>query len=87
MYIKEQQAKARQLSPSMQVGKSGVTPGLIKELKAQLKVKKLIKLRFMKSFSDDKNEAAKEIAKKIDGVVIQHIGNVFVFAKKRKINK
>lgn len=87
MYIKEQQAKARQLTPSMQVGKSGITPGLIKELKSQLKAKKLIKIKFMKSFDEDKKEAAKDIAKKIDGVVIQQIGGVVVFAKKRKINK
>jgi len=88
-YVKEQQAKARQLYPSMQVGKSGITQGLVDELKLQLKAKKMIKVKFMKSFIEgiDKKAVARDLARKLDAVLIQQIGGVVVFAKRKKINK
>jgi len=66
MDIKEKRAKARTLYPAMQIGKSGITQGLIRELQKQLKLKKLIKIKLMKSFIEDKNkkEVAKELARK-----------------------
>ncbi|MBD3304409.1 RNA-binding protein [Candidatus Woesearchaeota archaeon] len=87
--IKEQRAKARNLQPSMQIGKSGITEGLISELKTQLKNKKLIKVKFMKSFIEgkDRKHVAADLARKTDSVIVLQIGNTVALAKKRKINK
>ncbi len=87
--IKEQRTKARTLYPAMQIGKSGITDGLIRELQKQIKIKKLIKVKFLKSFIEgkDKKELAAELAKKTNSVVILQIGNTVALAKKMKINK
>ena len=89
MDIKEQRAKAQLLHPAMQIGKSGITAGLITELKKQLKLKKLIKIKFMKSFIEDKDKkkVAAELAKKTNSIILLQIGNVVVLAKKQKIKK
>ncbi|MBW2972866.1 YhbY family RNA-binding protein [Candidatus Woesearchaeota archaeon] len=87
--IKAQRAKAQFLHPAMQIGKSGITEGLITELKNQLKLKKLIKIKFMKSFIEDKDrkKVAAELAKKTNSIIVLQIGNVVVLAKKQKIKK
>jgi RNA-binding protein len=86
MDIKQKKAKANTMYPCMQIGKSGITAGLIRELRTQLKIKKIIKIKFMKSFIEDKDkkEVAKELAKKLNSMVISQIGNVVVLAKKDK---
>ena len=45
--IKEQRAKAKTLYPAMIIGKAGTSEGLIKELSKQIKIKKLIKVKFL----------------------------------------
>jgi len=87
MDTKEKRAKARTLYPAMQIGKSGITQGLIRELQKQLKLKKLIKIKLMKSFIEDKNkkEIAKELARKTGAELIFQIGNVVVLGKKEKL--
>jgi RNA-binding protein len=87
--IKEQRAKARTLYPAMQIGKSGITEGLVSELKNQLKNKKLIKVKFMKSFIEgkDKKQVAVDLARKTDSVIVLQIGNTVTLAKKMKIHK
>ena len=86
MDIKELRAKGQTLYPSMQIGRQGITQGLVTELKKQLKIKKIIKVKFMKSFIEDKNKkvVAKDLEKKLNAVIVSQIGNVVVFAKKGK---
>ena len=87
--IKEQRAKAKTLYPSMIIGKSGITEGLIAELAKQIKIKRLIKVKFLKSFIEDKEKkaVALDLARKTDSVVVLQIGNVAVLAKKKKIKR
>jgi len=87
--IKAQKIKARTLYPSMQIGKSGITEGLVIELKKQLKIKKLIKIKFLRSYLEgkDKKKVAIDLAKKTDSVIVLQIGNIVTLAKKMKINK
>ena len=89
MDIKQKRAKANTLYPCMQIGKSGITAGLLRELSIQLKAKKIIKIKLMKSFIEekDKKEVAKDLAKKLNSEVVSQIGNVVVLAKKEKAKK
>ena len=89
MDIKQKKAKANTLYPCMQIGKSGITAGLLRELRIQLKAKKIIKIKLMKSFIEekDKKEVAKDLAKKLNSEVVSQIGNVVVLAKKEKAKK
>ena len=87
--IKAQRIKAMTLYPAMQIGKSGITAGLVTELKKQLKLKKLIKVKFLRSYLEgkDKKKVAIDLAKKTDSVIVLQIGNMVTLAKKMKINK
>ncbi|MBW3004481.1 YhbY family RNA-binding protein [Candidatus Woesearchaeota archaeon] len=87
--IKEQRAKARTLYPAMQIGKSGISEGLITELKKQLKIKKIIKVKFLRAYLEDKDKkkVAIDLAKKTDSVIVLQIGNTVTLAKKMKIHK
>jgi putative YhbY family RNA-binding protein len=86
MDTKKLRAKGHTLYPSMQIGKQGITRGLITELQKQLKIKKIIKVKFMKSFIEDKDKkvVASDLAKKLNANIVSQTGNVLVLAKKGK---
>ncbi|MBC7110203.1 MAG: YhbY family RNA-binding protein [Archaeoglobi archaeon] len=50
--------------PHVQIGKSGLTEGVIEEIKRQLEDKKVIKIRFMRSITKERDveELVREIA-------------------------
>lgn len=82
--LKELRKRARELSVIVRIGKNGITDTLIEEIKKTLKMKKLIKVKFLPSFNDeqDRFEAAKLIADKTDSLLVQVIGNNVVLYKK-----
>ena len=72
------------MEPVLRIGKSGLTEGVIEEIKKQLKKKKLIKIKFLKSVleDNDKKKFAKEIASKTDSELVQQVGFVIVLNKR-----
>ncbi len=85
MKNKELLEKTNLLKPVLRIGKNGLTENVIKELKNQLKKKKLIKVKLLKSFIEgkDKKKIAKEIANKTNSTIIQQIGFVVVMYKEK----
>lgn len=85
MKNKELLEKTNPLKPVLRIGKNGLTENVIKELKNQLKKKKLIKVKLLKSFIEgkDKKKIAKEIANKTNSKLIQQIGFVVVLYKEK----
>ncbi len=81
--IKDLKAKAKALEPLVNIGKSGLSYPVVDELKFLLKKKKLIKIRMLKSYFEekDKKELAKEIAQKTNSALVDTIGNVVVLYK------
>jgi len=70
----------------VRVGKNGVTPGVIEEVRRWLKREGVIKVRVMKSLKRtgiDVKEIAHEIASRVNAEVIDVRGNVFVISRKR----
>ena len=84
MTKKELVEKAKLLEPISRIGKSGLTEGVVKEITRQLKKKKLVKIKFLKSALEGKNkkEFAKDIASKTDSELIQQVGFVIVLYKR-----
>ena len=82
--IKELKAKAMAIEPIVRIGKSGLSESVVNEIKKQLKQKKLIKIKMLKSFigSTDKKEAARQIAEKTGSVLVHRVGFVVVLAEK-----
>ncbi|MBW2977635.1 YhbY family RNA-binding protein [Candidatus Woesearchaeota archaeon] len=76
--------KAKQLEPILRIGKSGITEGVINEIKIQLKQNKLIKIKLLRPAlaNKDRKELAKEIAQKTDSELIHQVGFVIVLYKK-----
>lgn len=89
MDIKKLKIQSKTLLPAVRVGKSGITKGLLGDLGRQLKKKKIIKIKFLKAFVDtnDKKEAAKEIAYRLRAVIVDQIGNTLTIAKKELVDK
>ena len=81
--IKELRAKAHTLDPVGFIGKEGMSPGTIEELKRQLKEKKLIKIKVSKILFEDKDkkEVAENIALALGGILIEQKGHTVVVAK------
>jgi RNA-binding protein len=74
--LKEMKSKAMLLKPMVRIGKAGLTDGLIKEINNHLKKKKLIKVKFLKSFmeSKEKKQAVQELVEKTNSVLVRKVG-------------
>ncbi len=75
--IKKLKALAQHLEPSAQVGKEGLSEGLLKTVDLALTANELIKIRFI-AFKEEKKELAPVLAEKSGSVLVTRIGNVAV---------
>ena len=85
--IKELRIKGKELKPLVNIGKNGVTPSVVAQVKRILQIKKLIKVKFLRSFVDSQEGKttrmiAKELADSINATVVEVVGMVVVLAKK-----
>ncbi len=72
------------LNATIHVGKSGIEP-VIEELKNQLKIKKMVKVKFLKTaFAEmGRHELSEKLADLTDSELIEVRGNTAVFCRKR----
>jgi RNA-binding protein len=69
---------------TLQVGKSGVTPRLIDELFTQLKTRKVVKIKLLRSAleSVDRKEIANTLVSMTHAELMSLVGNVVVLKKR-----
>lgn len=74
----------KQSTPKIQIGKYGITDSLISEIKIQLKKKKILKVKILKSARSkkDKREIAKEVAEMANAELVAMRGNTFTLEKR-----
>jgi RNA-binding protein len=79
--IQKKRAEAQQIDVSLQVGKNGVTPATVEELSAQLKKRKLVKVRLLPSSSESASpeEQVKALAEGTNSTLIETRGHTAVF--------
>lgn len=77
----ELRARAQALSPTLYVGKDGVTEKVTVELSKQLERNKLVKARFLPSASGDSMALGKELAEKSGSVLVEVRGRTAVLAR------
>ncbi len=81
---KELRDKAKYMEPVARIGKNGMTHNILDEIRKNLKAKKLVKVRFLRSFVEDKDrkQCANEVAEKTRSELIDVVGNVVVLYKR-----
>ena len=83
MTSKDLMEKAKALEPQIRIGKNGLTANALEEIKSQLKKKKIIKIKILKSALDlkDKKEIVKDLQQMTESKVILQVGFVVVLSK------
>lgn len=69
---------------TINIGKAGINDNVIEEIKRQLKSQELVKLRFAKNISSEKEIYITEIVEKTNSKLIDFRGNVAVIFKKKR---
>lgn len=79
----ELRSEAQGLDPVIRIGKNGLTDAVVLEIIKLLKKKRLIKIKFLRSFveGNDRKKAASELAEKTGAVLVQLTGFVVVLYK------
>ena len=72
--------------PAVRIGKSGLEPRVIEEINRQLKTKKVIKVKFLKSMGDSRefDDLVAQLAERTSSEVWGRRGFVVVLARKSK---
>lgn len=77
--------QANTMEPIFQIGKSGLSENLIKQLYDAIEARELIKITVLETAPDDVKNLAVEIAEKTNSELIQTIGNkITLFRQKEK---
>jgi RNA-binding protein len=85
----ELRKKARSLDILIRIGKNGLRDSVIDEIIKQLKKKRLIKIKLLKSYVDlhDRDEAVAYILEKTSTELVETKGNVIVIYRRGIENK
>ena len=75
-------AQAHHLTPQIQIGKNGVTPQQVTQIKKALNDHELIKIKF-NAHKKQKTELTTEITEKTESEQIDLIGNTLIIYKKQ----
>lgn len=84
-------ALAHHLTPIFQIGKSGITPDMIKGISDALEKRELLKVSILQNCEEDKDELAETLSNRTNSELVQLIGHTIVLyrqssqAKYRKI--
>jgi len=78
---KELKSRAHLLKPTIQIGKNKLSVSQINEIKLQLKKRKLIKVKILKSAVEDKDELIAELLNSTKSELIQKVGNIITLYK------
>jgi len=80
---KELMRRAKDIDATVRVGKDGIGESLFAEITAQLKKRRLIKVKILKNAESDADDTAEAIAAATDSVVVDVRGGVVTLTDKR----
>ena len=84
----ELRARAKFLSPILQIGKNGITDGSIDLIDRELEQKNLIKIKMLKAAlpesasKADRKQLAQQMAERTRSEIIEQVGNVVVLYRR-----
>mgnify|MGYP006279392423 CR=1 FL=1 len=79
---RELKSRAQLLEPVVRVGAAGKTPAVLQSLNEALELHELVKVRFVGS-KEEKRDLAGELAEETSSALVQIVGNVAVFFRRR----
>lgn len=74
-------SEAHHLQPLFQIGKSGLTESVIKQIEEALEAKELIKVNILQNCDEDKNEIADKLDAREGLEIVQVIGKMLILYK------
>lgn len=80
---KEFLRRAKDIDPTVRVGKDGLGEGIYNEITQQLKKRRLIKIKVLNNSEDDVREVADSIVASTESVAVDVRGGVIVLTDKR----
>lgn len=80
-------AKANQIRPVFQVGKTGVNENMTTQISEALEKRELVKISVLQNCLEDKNDVADQIVQATDAELVQIIGNQIILYKESKEHK
>ena len=80
----KRQAMDRDFQPSVRIGKTGITPNIVEEIRVQLKKRKLVKIKINKGIyeRDSRTQVWDYLADETSSVIVLARGNVGVLWSK-----
>lgn len=80
LHIKKQRAASRTMDATAAIGKNGLTPHILNHLKVQLRARKMIKIKVLRSATGDEDLKvyARNLAGALGARLIDTIGRVVV---------
>lgn len=75
------------ITPVLQIGKSGLTPEFTQSVSEALEARELIKIHVLKNCADDGREIAAMLSERTRSQVVQVIGRMIVLYKPAKEEK
>lgn len=77
----------QKIDPILQIGKSGVTESVLKQIDESLEARELIKVKVLNNSLLDANEVANDVSEKLRAEFVQSIGNKFVIYRESQDKK
>lgn len=71
--------EAHHMQPIFQIGKAGLTDEIIRLIDEALEKRELIKINLLQNTDEVASDVAKEVAERIDAIVVQQIGKTIIF--------
>lgn len=78
---------ANNLDPIIQIGKSGLTEGVLKQLDDLLEARELIKIKVLNNCIEEKEEIVETICNSLNAEFVQSLGNKIVIYRESIENK
>ena len=84
--MKEIKRIGAELTPTIHVGKDGITDSLIEEVKLQVKTRKVVKIRLLPASGEETDVIAKDISERSGAVLVDARGSVVLLTQQDFLN-
>ena len=78
---------AHKIEPVLQIGKSGITENVLKQMEEALEARELVKVKVLNNSLLDANEVANEVSETLRAEFVQSIGNKFTIYRESEDKK